>query len=47
MPPLTVTAAQLYFALIAKKLAFSTLPEVFYTPRSPLNKYGVEKSILA
>jgi len=47
MSPLTVTAAWLCFAMQAKKIAFSTLPEVFSIPRPLLNEYGVEKSILA
>jgi hypothetical protein len=47
MLPLTVIAAWLCFVLIAKKLAFSALPEVFSIPKSPLNEYGAEKSILA
>lgn len=47
MSPLAVTAAWLCFALTEKKLVFCALPEVFSILRSPLNEYGVEKSIPA
>jgi hypothetical protein len=35
------------FCIDNKKIAFSALPEVLSIPRSPLNEYGAEKSILA